>query len=100
MDVFYVYILQSQMNGSFYKGSTNDLLRRFHEHNAGKDRATSRYTPWNLVWFTTKPTKAEAVQLERKLKNLSIQRTIEFVKKYPVTKIIQGLTLHEIRVQP
>lgn len=100
MDTCYVYILQSQMNGSFYKGATNDLLRRFQEHNSGKDKATSRYVPWSVVWFTTKPTKAEPVQLEKKLKNLSIQRTIAFIKKYPVTETIQGLTLNDIRVQP
>jgi putative endonuclease len=88
------------MNGSFYKGSTNDLVRRFHEHNSGKNRATARFAPWNLIWFTTKSTKAEAVQLERKLKNLSILRTIEFIKKYPVTETIQGLKLHAILVQP
>ncbi|MDZ7648592.1 MAG: GIY-YIG nuclease family protein [Cytophagales bacterium] len=33
---YYVYILQSQINGSLYKGSTNDLVRRLEEHNLGK----------------------------------------------------------------
>jgi len=74
MAQFYVYILQSRINDSFYKGSTNDLSRRVQEHNQGKDFATSRYLPWDLVWFGTKPSRAEAFQLERKLKNLPVYK--------------------------
>jgi putative endonuclease len=80
---FYVYILQSQRNLSFYKGSTGDLKRRVTEHNNGKTISTKRYLPWVLVWFTQKSTKQEAVALELKLKNLSVDRTIDFITKYP-----------------
>ncbi len=90
MDVFYVYILQSQRNDSFYKGSTNDLIRRFQEHNDGKEVSTSRYLPWNLVWHCVKRSRSEAFVLEKKIKNLSIKRTIEFISKYPVEKILGG----------
>ncbi len=81
---FFVYILQSQVNDSFYKGSTNDLVRRFAEHNDGKEMSTSRFLPWTLVWYASKPNRSEAMILEKKLKNLSVIRTIEFIKKYPV----------------
>jgi putative endonuclease len=84
MDHFFVYILQSKTNDTFYKGSTNDLVRRFNEHNRGEELSTSRYLPWNLVWFTVKTTRSEAFALERKLKNLSFQRTVDFITKYPV----------------
>ena len=90
MDVFYVYILQSQKNDSFYKGSTNDIFRRFQEHNDGKEVSTSRYLPWDLVWYCIKPKRSEALILEKKLKNLSIKRTIEFIEKYPVEKALGG----------
>jgi predicted GIY-YIG superfamily endonuclease len=85
------------MNDSFYKGSTNDLLRRFHEHNLGKDFATRRFLPWDVVWFTAKNSRAEAYQLEKKLKNLSVKRTIEFIKKYPVDKTIEGISVKSVR---
>jgi len=91
----FVYILQSQKNGSFYKGSTDNLLRRFNQHNNGKDFATRRFLPWNLVWYTTKDNRPEAVTLERKLKNLSVKRTIEFISKYPVTE-----TIYELKISP
>ena len=84
--IFFVYILQSQKNLSFYKGSTDDLERRLSEHNAGKNISTKRYLPWALVWFDTKSTKSQAVALEMKLKNLSIQRTMDFISKYPSPK--------------
>jgi len=79
----FVYIIQSSVNGSFYKGSSDDIVRRLSEHNSGKNFSTRRYMPWKLVWFTAKDTKSDAVKLEMKLKNLSIARTIEFIKKYP-----------------
>jgi putative endonuclease len=60
------------------------LIRRFAEHNDGKEESTRRYLPWDLVWYATKPTRSEAVVLEMKLKNLSVKRLIEFIEKYPV----------------
>jgi putative endonuclease len=82
---FFAYILQSRINDSFYKGSTNDLLRRVAEHNDGKEISTSRYLPWDLVWYASKSNRSEALALEMKLKNLSVKRLIEFIKKYPVS---------------
>ena len=89
----FVYIIQSQKNGSFYKGSTDNLLRRLDQHNNGKDFATRRFLPWNLVWYTLKKDRSEAVTLEMKLKNLSVKRTVEFISKYPVSDTIHGLTI-------
>jgi putative endonuclease len=80
---YYVYILQSKVNGSFYKGSTDNLFRRITEHNKGENPSTSRYAPWELVWFTKKPLRAEAIKLEMKLKNLSVRKTLDFILKYP-----------------
>lgn len=89
---YFVYILQSRRNDSFYKGSTDNLIRRFEEHNEGREDATSRYMPWDLVWYTQKPNRSEAVILEMKLKNLSVKRMISFIMKYPVEKKIGVLT--------
>jgi putative endonuclease len=83
---YYVYILQSQINHSFYKGSTDDLDRRLAEHNAGKVAYSKKFKPWNLVWFTSKPSKKEALSLERKLKNLSTTRLYRFHQKIPLFK--------------
>jgi putative endonuclease len=94
---FYVYILQSQKNESFYKGSTDDLIRRVKEHNSGKNSSTSRYAPWNLVWYTQKATRAEAFELEIKLKNLSVIRVLAFIKKYPPENTVGGPDVTPVR---
>ncbi|MBX2965052.1 MAG: GIY-YIG nuclease family protein [Cyclobacteriaceae bacterium] len=47
--VYFVYILQSQVNGSFYKGHTDNLIRRLNEHNSGKVTYSKKFMPWNLV---------------------------------------------------
>ena len=81
--MYYVYILQSVVNLSYYKGSTDNLQRRFSEHNSGKEKSTSRYKPWKLAWYTSKPTRLEALLLEKKLKNLTATKKIEaFIEKY------------------
>jgi putative endonuclease len=82
--MYYTYILKSTVNGAFYKGHTDDLKERIRRHNKKLEKFTASYTPWDLVWFGKKETKSEAAILELKLKNLSVKRTVEFIKKYPV----------------
>ena len=94
---YYVYILQSRKNDSFYKGSTDNLIRTFLEHNAGKDSSSARYSPWHLVCYTKKSNRSEAVVLEMKLKNLSVQKIIDFIKKYPVVEEGSGPDITSVR---
>jgi putative endonuclease len=87
---YYVYILQSRVNDSFYKGITNDLSRRLAEHNNREEKSTCSYVPWDLVWKIFVPSKSEAYRLEKKLKNLTRSRLITFMKKYPVDPEVGG----------
>jgi putative endonuclease len=80
--MYWVYILYSEKFGQYYKGVSDNHLRRLEEHNNGKEASTSRYRPWTLVWKTKKESLSEARKLERKLKNLSQERTRLFIKKY------------------
>jgi putative endonuclease len=80
---YFVYIIYSNSLDTFYKGQTKDLFDRLNRHNAGQEKATRYGTPWTLAWCTKKNSRAEAVILERKLKNLSRKRLIEFIRKYP-----------------
>jgi putative endonuclease len=77
-----VYILRSDLHDRYYIGQTENLHDRFKRHNAGTEKATAPFMPWILLWQTEKSTRAEAVSLERKLKNLSRQRLIAFIEKY------------------
>ncbi|MEN9328701.1 MAG: hypothetical protein RI947_1509 [Candidatus Parcubacteria bacterium] len=50
--MWYFYILQSTDDQDyFYKGSTNDLRRRFQEHNQGEVMSTKSRKPWKLVYY-------------------------------------------------
>ena len=79
---FFVYILYSESIDSYYKGQTSDLEDRLHRHNSGYEKATKSGTPWKLIWCTQKATRSEALILEKKLKNLSREKIVQFVEKY------------------
>ena len=66
----------------FYKGQTTNPKNRLHRHNNGMEIATKNGSPWILIWVCEKHSRAEAMKLEKKLKNLSVKRTIDFINKY------------------
>ena len=82
MATFYVYILFSPSIKQFYKGQTADIHKRMIKHNSGYEISTKNARPWILLWKTEKNSRGDAIQLERKLKNLSNHRLISFMKKY------------------
>ena len=77
-----VYIIYAADYDRYYIGQTQNLHERLKRHNAGTEKATAPYIPWNILWTTEKSTRAEAVQLERKLKNLSRERLRAFIEKH------------------
>ncbi|OFX89545.1 MAG: hypothetical protein A2W99_14565 [Bacteroidetes bacterium GWF2_33_16] len=80
--MFYVYILFSEKLSKFYIGQTNNLEERLKRHNSGYEIFTSKGTPWKLLWKADKATRTEAMDLEKKLKNLSQKRLQQFMQKY------------------
>ncbi|GJM36574.1 MAG: hypothetical protein DHS20C18_55750 [Saprospiraceae bacterium] len=64
----YVYILQSQTSGKYYKGYTTDYKKRLLEHNEGLSRWTAGKGPWQLVYLETCETKTAALKREKMLK--------------------------------
>jgi putative endonuclease len=80
--MYFVYILYSEKYDRFYVGHTNNTQKRLFEHNSGLNFSTKPYIPWILLGYVPKETKAEAYNLEMKLKNLSKQRKLEFIAKY------------------
>jgi putative endonuclease len=45
----HIYILYIDSIGKYYVGHTNDLDRRFNEHNYGQSKFTKTGKPWKLV---------------------------------------------------
>ena len=70
--MFYVYILQSvERPEHFCVGQTDDLRRRFAEHNSGKVLHTSKYLPWKIKTYIAFSDKKQAVAFEKYLKSAS-----------------------------
>ncbi|MBW1701289.1 MAG: GIY-YIG nuclease family protein [Deltaproteobacteria bacterium] len=65
---YYVYILKSQIDGSYYIGSTQDLTERLERHNQGRSLYTKAKLPWKLVYKEEHPDRAKAVRRENEIK--------------------------------
>jgi putative endonuclease len=74
--VYYVYILQSEKDGTFYIGSSQDPNLRLQKHNAPHKGYTSRKQPWKIVYSEKFEAKQDALQRERYLK---AQKSREFL---------------------
>ncbi len=66
--MFYVYVLKSDKDGLLYVGSTNDLKRRFKEHNAGDVESTKPRRPLKLLYYEAYSIENEARNREKQLK--------------------------------
>ncbi|HCO93767.1 MAG TPA: endonuclease [Phycisphaerales bacterium] len=68
--LYYVYILQSLKTSKLYIGHTDNLARRFEEHNTGRGgKYTRQNGPWKLVHSENHPNRSSAANRERYLKS-------------------------------
>ena len=68
--LYYVYILQSLKTGKLYVGHTNDIDRRFEEHNSSRGGKYSRQNaPWKLLYKESHPDRSSAAKRELYLKS-------------------------------
>jgi putative endonuclease len=66
--MFYVYVLKSKKDGSIYIGYSNDLKRRFKEHNNGENKSTKNKIPYEIVYYEAYKALADARYREDNLK--------------------------------
>lgn len=66
--MFYVYILQSKQDHKLYICYTDDLKRRFKEHNSGENTSTKHRRPFMLVYYEAYRSKDDAINREQMLK--------------------------------
>ena len=63
--MWYVYILRSKNNKRLYVGRTNDLKRRFNEHNSKRGGGyTSKNAPFDLIYYEAFINKEDATKDE------------------------------------
>jgi len=73
----YLYILQSEKNGSYYIGSSSDISRRLIEHNSGHTKSLKYIRPLKLVFSKKFDCIELARSVELKLKRLKSRKIIE-----------------------
>lgn len=66
--MFYVYVIQSLKDKKLYIGYTNNLKRRFEEHNAGRNEVTKDRRPFRLLYYEACIQKQDALKRELQLK--------------------------------
>jgi putative endonuclease len=64
----HVYILQSQTDGTYYIGSTQDIDARLERHNQGRSKYTSAKRPWKLVYYEAHADRSSAMKREYAIK--------------------------------
>lgn len=88
MESYFVYVLYTEKFDKYYVGQTNDIEARFERHNKGLVNSTTPYIPYCLIFVIQKGSRAEALELEKKIKNLSKKRILEFIAKYSSSNLV------------
>ncbi len=75
--MWFVYILQC-VDGSLYTGSTNNLKKRFLDHQNGKGgRYTRSHKVVKIVYSEELNTKSKALKRERQIKSYDKKKKIK-----------------------
>ncbi|OGZ47313.1 MAG: excinuclease ABC subunit C [Candidatus Ryanbacteria bacterium RIFCSPHIGHO2_02_FULL_45_17b] len=66
--MLYVYVIQSEKNEDWYTGYTNNLRKRFNQHNTGKSTWTKERGPWKIIYYEACLDEEDARSRENYLK--------------------------------
>ncbi|NCC74360.1 MAG: GIY-YIG nuclease family protein [Sphingobacteriia bacterium] len=69
MEPYYVYVLSSLLDESWYIGYSQNLDKRLTEHNSGKTVTTNRKKPWRIIYYEVSYNKEDAISREKYLKS-------------------------------
>jgi len=92
--MYYVYILQSEVDGTLYTGQTNNLTDRLKRHNQGLIKATKAKRPYRLGYYEIYGSRSEAMFREWQLKKqYNTQRKKKLIDNFDPQKIKEILGL-------
>lgn len=85
--LWHVYMIQTK-SGKLYTGITNNLQRRFYDHEHSKKGARFFHfsEPQKIVFNELHPTRSQATKREIAIKRMSKTEKIALTKKFPYTK--------------
>lgn len=67
-EIQYVYVLRSITTGKFYTGCTNNLRKRFEEHQSSLVTSTEGRGPFELIYYEYSLNKGDGYAREKYLK--------------------------------
>jgi len=75
--MYYAYVIKSLTTDFYYKGHCQDLEKRIAQHNSGMTVSIRPYLPFQLVYFESFGTIAEAVIMEKYFKSSAGRRYLK-----------------------
>ena len=88
----YVYLLKGKKDGTTYIGATSNLHKRIKEHEEGKNYATKKILPVELIYFEAYRSKTDAFIRAH-------QRWAGFIREKHLKYYSSGLRNLKIRLQ-
>ena len=67
--MYYTYVIQSKKDNKWYTGATDDLRKRFKEHQEGKSTYTKGRGPFELIYYEGCLNKQDGYAREKYLKS-------------------------------
>ena len=80
MSSYFVYALSSIANDWIYVGMSQDVLRRFREHQKGYEKTTKPYAPFVLIYSEECEDRIEARKREKYWKGGSGKRKLRVIR--------------------
>ena len=75
--MYYLYVIQAEVDGSYYVGYTRDVKERLRRHNEGWTKSTKSKVPWKLVYTEAYQSKTDAIKREKQLKSWKSHKQID-----------------------
>jgi len=87
--MFYIYFLESLLNGSYYTGYSDNVERRVWEHNNSPHNTfTSKHRPWRIIAaFSVSEDLRIAIKAEKFIKKQKSRAFIENICKSEVFEL-------------
>ncbi len=81
MKFYFVYILKSKHRDFIYTGYTENLTRRFKEHNNREELSTKHYAPFEFIHYEAYRNMKDAKRREEYLKTTKGKTTLRTMLK-------------------
>lgn len=81
-EMYYVYVIRSLSSSYWYTGVTNDLRKRFSQHQTAVTGWTKRHRPYELIYYEACRNMNDATTREKYLKTGTGKRYLKNRLKY------------------